>query len=323
MGRSPRTTRARSWWTCRSASGAGCRSTARAAGSTRGAGAGDRRRPPARGRVPVPAARGHADGGPAERVLRGPDECPGTAARPRRVGHRLHSYPALLAAARADARRMDIGWIIVWQAVPGCPRYLAKPGSASPTSPMAPWCTGPRLAESQPGRPPGILGASVLILGGPDAPALAGCTDRMPPSSGCRPPTGGSRQPGRGVGRDHRGPVRRWDVTPAGCRFGPQAIRFTDYLPHDGRRPHLALGVDPLVELGVVDVGRRRDAGRADRDVARTTRGGRGLRWPGRGGAGGPRRRPYDRPAGRDRGGPGGRLGPGLGDPFRRPCRHR
>ncbi len=40
-----------------------------------------------------------------------------------------------------------------------------------------------------------------------------------------------------------------------GCRFGPQAIRLTDYLPHDGRRPHLALGVDPLVELGVVDVG--------------------------------------------------------------------
>ncbi len=40
-----------------------------------------------------------------------------------------------------------------------------------------------------------------------------------------------------------------------GCRFGPQAIRTTDYLPHDGRRPHLALGVDPLVELGVVDLG--------------------------------------------------------------------
>jgi agmatinase len=40
-----------------------------------------------------------------------------------------------------------------------------------------------------------------------------------------------------------------------GARFGPQAIRFTDYLPHDGRRPHLALGVDPLIELGVVDVG--------------------------------------------------------------------
>ena len=41
----------------------------------------------------------------------------------------------------------------------------------------------------------------------------------------------------------------------AGCRFGPQAIRLTDYLPHDGSRPHLALGVDPLLELGVVDLG--------------------------------------------------------------------
>jgi agmatinase len=41
----------------------------------------------------------------------------------------------------------------------------------------------------------------------------------------------------------------------AGCRFGPLAIRTTDYLPHDGSRPHLALGVDPLQELGVVDVG--------------------------------------------------------------------
>ena len=41
----------------------------------------------------------------------------------------------------------------------------------------------------------------------------------------------------------------------SGCRFGPQAIRFTDYLPHDGSRPSLALGVDPLIELGVVDVG--------------------------------------------------------------------
>ena len=41
----------------------------------------------------------------------------------------------------------------------------------------------------------------------------------------------------------------------SGCRFGPQAIRVTDYLPHDGSRPSLALGVDPLVELGVVDLG--------------------------------------------------------------------
>lgn len=41
----------------------------------------------------------------------------------------------------------------------------------------------------------------------------------------------------------------------AGCRFGPSSMRTADYLPHDGRRPHLALGVDPLVDLGVVDIG--------------------------------------------------------------------
>src|SRR5262252_6293650 len=41
----------------------------------------------------------------------------------------------------------------------------------------------------------------------------------------------------------------------AGARFGPQAIRFTDYLPHDASRPHLALGVDPLVDMRVADAG--------------------------------------------------------------------
>src|SRR5580700_992315 len=41
----------------------------------------------------------------------------------------------------------------------------------------------------------------------------------------------------------------------AGARFGPQAIRATDYLPHDASRPHLALGVDPLAELRVADAG--------------------------------------------------------------------
>jgi agmatinase len=40
-----------------------------------------------------------------------------------------------------------------------------------------------------------------------------------------------------------------------GTRFGPQAIRGTDYLPHDASRPHLALGVDPLRELAVADLG--------------------------------------------------------------------
>jgi agmatinase len=40
-----------------------------------------------------------------------------------------------------------------------------------------------------------------------------------------------------------------------GARFGPGAIRGTDYLAHDGSRPHLALRVDPLQDLRVVDVG--------------------------------------------------------------------
>jgi agmatinase len=40
-----------------------------------------------------------------------------------------------------------------------------------------------------------------------------------------------------------------------GARFGPQAIRFTDYLAHNGSRPHLALGVDPLADLRVADAG--------------------------------------------------------------------
>ncbi|HEY2175476.1 MAG TPA: agmatinase [Mycobacteriales bacterium] len=40
-----------------------------------------------------------------------------------------------------------------------------------------------------------------------------------------------------------------------GTRFGPMAIRSTDYLPHDASRPHLALRVDPLVDLRVLDAG--------------------------------------------------------------------
>jgi agmatinase len=40
-----------------------------------------------------------------------------------------------------------------------------------------------------------------------------------------------------------------------GARFGPQAIRACDCQPYDGSRPHLALRVDPLRDLHVVDVG--------------------------------------------------------------------
>jgi agmatinase len=40
-----------------------------------------------------------------------------------------------------------------------------------------------------------------------------------------------------------------------GTRFGPQAIRMTDYLGHDGSRPSLALRTDGLTDLRVVDAG--------------------------------------------------------------------
>ena len=41
----------------------------------------------------------------------------------------------------------------------------------------------------------------------------------------------------------------------SGAKFGPQAIRGADYLPHDGERPHLALRVDALQSLKVKDAG--------------------------------------------------------------------
>src|SRR6478752_5156024 len=41
----------------------------------------------------------------------------------------------------------------------------------------------------------------------------------------------------------------------AGTRFGPQYIRQTCYLPHDGSRPSLAMRVDGLRDLSVFDAG--------------------------------------------------------------------
>jgi len=41
----------------------------------------------------------------------------------------------------------------------------------------------------------------------------------------------------------------------AGARMGPAAIRGTDYLEHDGSRPSMALRVDGLKDLRVVDAG--------------------------------------------------------------------
>ncbi len=40
-----------------------------------------------------------------------------------------------------------------------------------------------------------------------------------------------------------------------GARFGPKAIRETDYLSPDASRPHLPTGIDPLKVLDVVDAG--------------------------------------------------------------------
>ena len=41
----------------------------------------------------------------------------------------------------------------------------------------------------------------------------------------------------------------------SGAKFGPQAIRGGDYLPHDGQRPHLSMRVDALTELKIFDAG--------------------------------------------------------------------
>lgn len=41
----------------------------------------------------------------------------------------------------------------------------------------------------------------------------------------------------------------------SGARLGPSAIRATDYLPHDGSRPHLATRMDALKDIVVKDAG--------------------------------------------------------------------
>jgi agmatinase len=55
----------------------------------------------------------------------------------------------------------------------------------------------------------------------------------------------------------------------AGTRFGPQYIRQTCYLPHDGSRPSLAMRVDGLQELRVYDAG---DVEMFSGDAARSVR---------------------------------------------------
>src|ERR671931_2082561 len=54
-----------------------------------------------------------------------------------------------------------------------------------------------------------------------------------------------------------------------GTRFGPAAIRTTDYLDHDGSRPSLAMRVDALRDLRVYDAG---DVEMYSGDAARSVR---------------------------------------------------
>jgi agmatinase len=54
-----------------------------------------------------------------------------------------------------------------------------------------------------------------------------------------------------------------------GTRFGPMAIRQACYLPQDGSRPSLALGVDALRDLRVVDAG---DVALFNGDIERSIR---------------------------------------------------
>jgi len=88
---------------------------------------------------------------------------------------------------------------------------------------------------------------------------IGNSTGRTPRSSACRGdpdvPAEWSTSGAAIIGAPSMGTSHR-----PGCRFGPQAIRVTDYLPHDGMRPSLALGVDALKDLAVVDLGDVRDA---------------------------------------------------------------
>ena len=134
----------------------------------------------------------------------------------------------------------------------------------------------------------------------PSAPRSRWPTTSCPRSCGSepvrRPVRSGLHVPRRAVLRPRRpGVVRRrarWWSSGApfdggtshrpGARFGPMAIRMTDYLAHDGSRPSLALRTDGLRRPR----GRRR---RRRRDVLRRHRG-RAARARGGGREGHPRR---------------------------------
>ena len=151
--------------------------------------------------------------------------------------------------------------------------------------------------------------------------SCAGCTGPTSRSSGCRGPNST-----RSTGSTWCSSARRSTAGPRtgrGPGSGRRRMRITDYLPHDASRPHLALGVDPLVELRVRRRRRRDDAAGRDREVAAAAGETRCTRWPGGRHPGHPGRRPHGHAPRRHRGGPARRLGPGVADPLRRARRHR
>ncbi|MEI2716292.1 MAG: arginase family protein [Candidatus Nanopelagicales bacterium] len=106
----------------------------------------------------------------------------------------------------------------------------------------------------------------------------------------------------------------------SGARFGPKALRETCYLAHDGSRPSLAMRVDGLQDLRVVDVGDVEmfsgDAARSCADleaaVEKVAATGAMPLDPGR--------RPHRDLAGCDGSGPRwGQVGQGQRHPLRRP----
>ena len=108
-----------------------------------------------------------------------------------------------------------------------------------------------------------------------------------------------------------------------GTRFGPQAIRMTDYLPHDGSRPSLALRTDGLRDLRVLDAG---DVEMYSGDIETALPAlEAAVEKVARAGAipVDPRRRPLDRLRRRQGRGQRPRPRPGVDDPLRRARRHR
>ena len=109
-----------------------------------------------------------------------------------------------------------------------------------------------------------------------------------------------------------------------GTRFGPMAIRQACYLPVDGSRPHMALRVDALQDLAVVDAGDVEmysgDVERVDQRASRRP----STRSPAAGAVpivlGGDHTIAYPD---RHRRRPPPRQRQGVDDPLRRACRHR